>query len=1144
MSEISRREFLQATGAAAAPLLFRPGLAFARPPVQAVPADKGLSAEWLRSLASREPIVYRGSQLANAAFPLGGIGTGSVCLGGRGDLVAWQIFNNVDERATIPDSGFAVRIAGETRRLGEGDRDGARGFAEAELRATYPIATLALRDPSLPVTCEVEAWNPMIPLDSKRSALPVAIFHLRATNVSKAPVEVTFVASLRNAIGWDGHGTIERGAFEGFRGQVNRVVREDGLAAIDMTSAPFRPGRFENPMRLYVIGSAVDFGRYERPANVTIEFDSGRLPELEDLCARFDVVWLNGSSRWPLSGEEIRRLTAFVDRGGRFVVSWPDARLRTLWDEPAAPQGRQTTIADFESGTYDGWTVEGGAFGKAPATGKISWQNPVSGWQGTYFVNSFAGDDGPTGTMRSKPFDLSERFLLFRIGGGAHVGATCLNLVVDGRVVKSTTGQNTERLEPVAWDVSEWRGKQATIEIVDRASGGWGHVLVDDIRLSSAPSFDLPLPPEDAAALKILLEREKNGLVPNELFAPGRRPEEIPMDWARFAAPNQLYVSSVGREPGDSVYGSMTLASPSPHADAKSGMVGDVMQGTSPVGSLEVPLAIPPGETREATFVIAWHFPNREYGSAHVGNEYATRFASALDAACAALRDLASLRDETRRYRDALAETSLPSCIVDAVSSQSSIVRSPTYMRLEDGHVAAFEGCADTEGCCPMNCTHVYDYVQTVAKLFPDLERDMRRLDLEHQQDPDGGVHHRIPVPIQAKPGGPGPAADGQLGTVLKTYREHLQSADGAFLESVWPRAKRALEWSIANLDRDEDGVLEGEQFNTYDQVVTGPNPFVGTLYLAALRAGEEMASLRADVDAAARYRTLFEKGSAFVGERLWNGEYFVQMNGPEIGTGCFSDQLLGQWWAHLLGLGHLLPPDRVRAALRSIYRYNWLPTHESFRHQQRVFADGKDKGLLVCSWPKGGRPARPILYCDEVWTGIEYQVASHMLLEGIVDEALAIVKGARERYDGTKRNPWNEIECGGHYARAMSSFALLTAAQGGLYDGPAGVIGFAPRLAPEKHRSFFAGAEGWGTFEQTRSDREQRATLAIAWGTLAVRELRVQAPWPAREAVVSAPWGESKVALEREGDWLRVPLGERRRLAAGQSLTAALRTI
>ena len=203
------------------------------------------------------------------------------------------------------------------------------------------------------------------------------------------------------------------------------------------------------------------------------------------------------------------------------------------------------------------------------------------------------------------------------------------------------------------------------------------------------------------------------------------------------------------------------------------------------------------------------------------------------------------------------------------------------------------------------------------------------------------------------------------------------------------------------------------------------------------------------DAAAAARFREIFLAGRENLVRRCWNGEYFQQdlpdylTRRGEVGPGCMSDQLIGQWWAHQLGLGYLLPKEKVQAALRSIFKYNWIPDLTGFKHNPRAFAGEKDKGLLICTWPKGGRPPKVMLYSDEVWTGIEYQVAAHMIYEGMIEEALAIVRGARDRYDGVPRppigrNPWNEIECGGHYARAMSSWSLLLAASGFHCDGPA----------------------------------------------------------------------------------------------------------
>jgi len=200
-------------------------------------------------------------------------------------------------------------------------------------------------------------------------------------------------------------------------------------------------------------------------------------------------------------------------------------------------------------------------------------------------------------------------------------------------------------------------------------------------------------------------------------------------------------------------------------------------------------------------------------------------------------------------------------------------------------------------------------------------------------------------------------------------------------------------------------------------------------------------------------------------------------------GKGCWSDQVVGQWWARVLNLGDILPNQQVASALRAIYKHNFLWKTAGFEGTQRFleFADGDDKGLLCGSWPKGGRPADPMLYRDEYWTGIEYQVAAHKIYEGQVEEALAIVRGARERYDGRKKSPWNEIECGDYYARAMSSWSLLLAAQGYVYDGPARKLAFNPRFSSDDHRSFFHDRRGLGPLcaEPARKDADSHARAA-----------------------------------------------------------------
>ncbi len=517
-------------------------------------------------------------------------------------------------------------------------------------------------------------------------------------------------------------------------------------------------------------------------------------------------------------------------------------------------------------------------------------------------------------------------------------------------------------------------------------------------------------------------------------------------------------------------------------------------------------LELRPGEEATLPFVISWHFPNHYWGAANIGNRYAATFADAAAVARYVVANLDRLVAETRLYRDALYDSTLPVYLIDAFGSQASIVRSQTCMWAKDGTFAAFEGCGRTSGCCPMNCNHVWNYEQSLAKLWPGIERDMRVTELDYHQHDHGGTCHRVTIPRPEKVRGAGPVADGQCGAVLKAYREYLQSADETFTKQRWGKVKKAMDYAITTWDPDGDGVMETPQFNTYDRVIYGHNTFVTSLYLAALRAAEELATAFGDAASAKRYRGLFEKGKAKCAAELFNGEYYIQKAANlnlGYGTGVWADQVVGQWWAKVLDLGEILPTDQVRSALTAIFRYNWLWTQEGFQGTQRYkqFADGKDKGLLCGSWPKGGRPKDPILYRDEAWTGVEYQVAAHKIWEGQFREALAMVKGVRERYNGVKRNPFNEIECGDHYARAMSSWSMLLAAQGYRYHGPTGRIGFDPRLDPDDHKSFFTSAEGWGSFSQKRTGRAQQNELHVRYGRLRLRTLSLGVPNGAKAA-------------------------------------------
>lgn len=570
--------------------------------------------------------------------------------------------------------------------------------------------------------------------------------------------------------------------------------------------------------------------------------------------------------------------------------------------------------------------------------------------------------------------------------------------------------------------------------------------------------------------------------------------------------------------------------------------------GESDVGSLAALVQLDPGESVEIPFLITWRFPNLvNYWSQEeavrgrrLGTWYATQWSDAWDVARYVADELPRLAEETDAFVCCFFDSTLPGEVLDAASANVSTIRTTTCLRTEDGRFHAFEGCGDNWGCCPMNCTHVWNYEQALAFLFPSLERTMRETDFGHNVRADGSMAFRTLLPLIGETWNFKPAADGQMGTVLKLYREWLQSGDREFLARLWPMARKTIEyaWQPGSWDADQDGVMEGEQHNTYDIEFYGPNTMMGTLYLGALRAAEEMARVLGEDAFAGRCRAVFASGRAKHAALLWNGEYFRQIvlkpgtgidaDGLEpnaedypkyqYGAGCLSDQMLGQWFARVVGLGDLLPKELVQKAISSVHANNFRRDLSSHHSVQRVYAVNDEGGLLLCTWPHGGRPAYPFPYADEVWTGIEYQVAAHLIYEGFLEEGLEIVRAVRSRHDGAKRNPWNEPECGHHYARAMSSWSLLLALTGYHYDAARGFLRLKP-VVERGCRAYFSAGRGWGDFEVTEGRQRFRTAVRLRWGELELRSLEV----PLRNPGSCQAWlNEEPVPLSVESPAIR----------------------
>jgi uncharacterized protein (DUF608 family) len=589
---------------------------------------------------------------------------------------------------------------------------------------------------------------------------------------------------------------------------------------------------------------------------------------------------------------------------------------------------------------------------------------------------------------------------------------------------------------------------------------------------------------------------------------------------------------------------------------------------------------------------IVWHISHIKcWNDGIIARTYVARqFADAWAAARYTVDNLGRLTDETRQWHEAVFSGTFPPYVLDAVTSQASIIRTQTCLRLADGQFYGYEGCSDNGGCCSGTCMHVWNYEQALAFLFPSLERSIRRNEFLNSIWPDGHMTFRTSAPANTRLSRFHACGDGQMGGIIRAYRDWVFSGDDSFIREIWPNVKLALEFAWnepKGWDPNKDGVMEGCQHNTYDIEFYGPNTMMGAMYLGALRACEEIARHFGETDKAAEYRAIYESGRGRMDQELWNGDYYIQkvevMDGLEVpqhlrgpaaacgeacecketpgpktpamegfevkyqyGEGCLSDQLLGQWAAHVAGLGHVLDPEKVGKAVRSIFDANFRKPIGGFSNVQRIYALNDEAGLLLCSWPRGNRPRLPFVYSDEVWTGIEYQVAAHLIYEGHVSQGLAVVKGVRDRHDGLARNPWNEFECGHHYARAMSSWSVLLALSGYGWNAVTKSLGFGPKLNAGKFRTFFSTGTGWGTYSQKATKRGVVASLELGFGSLELTSLALAAPdgIGSPQSVAAELAGKAvEATLSVEGARWTIRLANPVKLAKGDELKVHLRS-
>jgi uncharacterized protein (DUF608 family) len=786
------------------------------------------------------------------------------------------------------------------------------------------------------------------------------------------------------------------------------------------------------------------------------------------------------------------------------------------------PRRPDIVFDDFEKPTYEGWTVTGTAFGSGPVEkNKIpTYQGDVGG-EGKRVVNTHAsapgnevgGRDNAIGKLVSRDFKIERRFIAFHIGGGNHAGKTCINLVVDGKLARTMTGKANNQMTRQSFDVRDLEGKTARLEIVDDKQGAWGNIGVDQIVFTDDSALAGPLEKRpDFGTMALACLGDATGIVS---LAAGNLAEEI------FPA-------------------------------ASNETESEKPFGQKLISALKRKLTLVPGKPVMVTFIVAWHFPNHKLEPVRgsEGRRYAARFATATAVVEHLAKNFKSLASQTRLWHDTWHDSTLPFWFLNRTMLNTSILASATCHWFADGRFYGWEGV----GCCAGTCTHVWGYAQAVGRLFPQLERDLReRTDYGLAFSEETGL-------IKFRGEGAGLAIDGQCGVILRSLREHQVSADDKFLKRNWPKIKRALQHLIEQ-DGGMSGVLTGSQHNTLDTNWHGPVAWLTSLYLAALRAGEEMAREVGDGAFATQCRGIFEKGFKGILD-LFDGEYFINKPDPKhpeainSGTGCEIDQVFGQSWAWQVGLGRVLPEKETLSALRSLWRYNFSPDVGPYREAMkpgRWYAMAGEAGLLMCSFPRadwdykraaGKGPEWAAGYFNECMNGFEYQVASHMVWEGMLTEGLAITRALHDRYHPSRRNPWNEVECGDHYARSMASYGVFLAACGFEYHGPRGHIAFAPRLTPESFRAPFTTAEGWGTFAVHAERGMRSAELLIKWGKLRLRSLSLPAMGALSAETVKMMVNGKAVPAKTsvENGKLRVDFAKEQTFGPGQKLEVRIR--
>jgi uncharacterized protein (DUF608 family) len=572
----------------------------------------------------------------------------------------------------------------------------------------------------------------------------------------------------------------------------------------------------------------------------------------------------------------------------------------------------------------------------------------------------------------------------------------------------------------------------------------------------------------------------------------------------------------------------------------------------APGASLYIPFKLTPGKEKTVRVLMAWYTPDSDQTYGTMGTRkkncdpnsgccnspadlsrglkdsdadqkyykpwYSSRFRNIQELAVYWRQQYDVLKKASGLFSESFYNSTLPPEVIEAVAANLTILKSPTVMRQYDGRLWSFEGCGDAGGCCHGSCTHVWNYAQAMPHLFPVLERTLRHTEFCENQDSEGHQNFRAALPIHPVSHEFHSAADGQLGGIMKVYRDWRISGDNEWMKKMYPMVKVSMDYCISTWDPRHKGVIEEPHHNTYDIEFWGPDGMHGSFYTGALYAITKMGEfLGKDTTI---YRELSARAKMVMETELYDGEYFIQKikvegltaknpatvksfggeyskeakellekEGPkyQYGKGCLSDGVLGAWISQMCGMEDTVDPAKIKSHLLAVHKYNLKENLSEHANPQRpAFALGDEGGLILCSWPKGGKLSLPFVYSDEVWTGIEHQVASHLMLTGQVNEGLEILRASRNRYDGRIRNPFNEYECGHWYARALSSYGYLQALTGLRYDAVEKTLYIDSRVGD--FTSFLSTETGFGNI----SLKGNQPSVKVVYGHIQIEKLVV----------------------------------------------------